>query len=133
MQELSAMNVQLATSLESMTHTKRIIYCTVDGHEFIYRHDRTLQSVCFVFECPDFPHSSYRTRKRLKRKKNYHFLQEEPKPQKSFPSSRALFASGKDAPAPRRYWWRQTALCWTLKTQEENHRHVMKEILSSII
>lgn len=63
----------------------------------------------------------------IKEKSHYHFLQVEPEPQKSFPSSRAPFASGKDAPAPQRYWWRQTALCWTLKTPEEYHRHVMKE------
>lgn len=55
----------------------------------------------------------------------------EPEPQKSFPSSRALSASGKDAPAPLRYWWRQTALCWTLKIKEECDRSVTKEKKSS--
>lgn len=34
MQELSAMTVQLAASLESMTHTRRIIYISVGGHDF---------------------------------------------------------------------------------------------------
>lgn len=34
MQELSAMTVQLAASLESMTHTQRIVCISVGGHVF---------------------------------------------------------------------------------------------------
>lgn len=49
MQELPVMTVQLAVSLERMSHTERIIYYTVGGHNF---HPKacTAVSQCSVFE-----------------------------------------------------------------------------------
>lgn len=51
------MTVQLAASLESMTHTQRIIYYRVGGHDFhLKAGEDTAVSHYFVFV---FPYSGY--------------------------------------------------------------------------
>lgn len=60
MQELSAMTVQLAASLESMTHTERIIYYRGGGHDFhLKAWQNTAVSHYLAFESLHLPSSGY--------------------------------------------------------------------------